>query len=92
MEVGQGRVIYLEAPRNVIFMRVICPARGVLLTRLPVTPEMMDEDDRMIDVLHAMGYLARDEIVVVDYRDVNGEIWLLPTESKEPELILRATS
>lgn len=89
MEVGQARVIYLNAPRNVIYMRVVCPTRGVLLTRLPVTPEMIDEDDRLIDVLHAMGYLQRSDSIVVDYRETTGEILVIPVEEQNPELILR---
>jgi hypothetical protein len=92
MEQTETKVVYLPVPRNVEYVKVVSPERGVVLNRLPVTPEMRDEDDRMIDVLHAMGFLQRDDCVVLDYRESSGETWIVVAEGSGPELILRPTS
>lgn len=88
MQTSSKRLVKLTGARSIVYYRVSRPSGEMLVARLPVTPIMREEDDRLIDVLHAMGFLTRDDYIVLDQGDSVGTLELVPQNRPNADLIL----
>lgn len=90
MAQSQANVVQMLGAREIVYYRVTRPSGEMLAARLAVTPIMRQEDDRLIDVLHAMGFLTRTDYIVVDMGDEAGVLEIVPMNRGNPDLILKS--